>query len=714
MGTDTDTDADTGTGTGTGTDTDTGADTGTGTGTGTGTDTDTGTGTGTGTELTDNVAIREALLNVCGFNGSSISPTIFGSIFQNVMTNPERRRLGAHYTTEQNILRTLGPQFLDELRGELNRADSKPKLRAFLNRLTKLKFFDPACGCGNFLVIAYREIRRLETDALRRLRAREGRGDQRSIDVTIECRVRVDQFYGIESEELPAKIARAALYLMNTLANREVSAEFGQHDARFPIPAAPHIVIGNALRIDWNQVLPASACSYVFGNPPFVGKKERTAEQRADMDLVFGTGGGVGVLDYVTAWYKKAIRYVAGVPATVAFVSTNSITCGEQPPVLWKSFGSSSPEIFFAHRTFNWTSEARGAAHVHCVIIGFAMHPPSGPRYLFDYPDIDGEPTARTANNINAYLVDAPDILIHKRRTPLLPTVSQAREGNKLGDWGHLTFGPDDVAQVRADPIAVKYLRPLVGAEEMLNGLERWCLWLDGADPRDIRSSPLLVQRLAAVRKERASSNKAGTREMASSPGSFLEVRQPTKPYLLLPCVSSSRRAYIPMRFYDARTIIRTPSSAIPGASMFEFGCLHSAMFMAWVRTVSGRLKSDFQVAPGTVYNTFPFVEGSSTQRHLVEEAASRILEVREAFPNVSLADLYDPLAMPPDLVEAHRKLDRAVDALYAPRKRFLGDADRLTVLFERYGALIKAATPNPPHAARSRDSKAKRVKQKH
>jgi hypothetical protein len=501
----------------------------------------------------------------------------------------------------------------------------------------------------------------------------------------------VDQFYGIECEEFPAKIARTALYLIDHLANQEVSREFGQHYVRFPIPAVPHIIIGNALRMNWNDVLHPVDCSYILGNPPFVGKKERNASQRADMDAVFGTTGGVGVLDYVTAWYKKAIKYMVGVGTKAAFVSTNSITAGEQPPTLWKSFGSAPPEIHFAHRTFNWKSEAQGAAHVHCVIIGFAMHPPAQPRRLFDYANIDGEPIVGLAGNINAYLVDAPNVLVAKRRSPLLSTVSPAREGSKLGDWGHLTFDEETVAPVLADPIARKYLRPLVGAEEMLNSLSRWCLWLDRADPSDIRSSLLLQRHLADVRKERLKSDKPSTKSMADKPGNFLETRQPSARYLLLPCVSSSRRKYIPMKFYDADTVVRTPSSAIEGASLFEFGYLHSSMFMAWVRTVSGRLKSDYQVAAGTVYNTFPFVVGSLSQKQKVEQYAEQVLHVRDSYHEQSLADLYDPLAMPSNLVDAHRGLDQAIDALYAPRKKFVGDSDRLKILFDRYEVLTKA-----------------------
>jgi hypothetical protein len=510
-----------------------------------------------------NESVRNALLEACRFDWSIISPSIFGSMFQNVMQPRERRQLGAHYTTEQNILRTIRPLFLDDLEADLAAANTRPKLERFLDKLPSLRFLDPACGCGNFLVIAYREIRRLETEALRRLEIQRRRTGQRTMTLELLCKVNVAQFFGIEIEEFPARIARTALYLADHIANRAISAEFGELFLRFPIPASPHIDIANALRMDWNELLPADEADYVFGNPPFVGKKERSPEQRADMTFVFETAAAVGVLDYVTCWYKKAVSYIAGTSAQVAFVSTNSITHGEQPAVLWAALHKPDISIKFAHRTFAWSSEARGTAHVHVVIIGFsAISAAKAKRQIWDYPDINGEPVRREVTNINPYLADAPDTLVTKRRSPLVARIPEAREGSKLGDWGHLTLDTDSVGAVEADPVAATYLRKLVGADEMLNDIHRWCLWLRDMDPADVQRSSLLRGRLSAVADVRAKSDKAQTEAMAGSPGLFLETRQPTTRYLFLPCVSSSRRPYIPLKFYEADVIIRTPSAA--------------------------------------------------------------------------------------------------------------------------------------------------------
>jgi hypothetical protein len=645
-----------------------------------------------------NESVRNALLEACRFDWSIISPSIFGSMFQNVMQPRERRQLGAHYTTEQNILRTIRPLFLDDLEADLAAANTRPKLERFLDKLPTLRFMDPACGCGNFLVIAYREVRRLETEALRRLEAQRRRTGQRTMTLELLCKVNVAQFFGIEIEEFPARIARTALYLADHIANRAISAEFGELFLRFPIPASPHIEIANALRMDWNDLLPAGEANYVFGNPPFVGKKERTSEQRVDMTFVFAkTDGAVGVLDYVTCWYKKAVSYIADTVAQVAFVSTNSITHGEQPAVLWASLHKPDISINFAHRTFSWSSEARGTAHVHVVIIGFSRFAAAkAKRQIWDYPDINGEPVRREATNINPYLADAPDALVTKRRSPLVAGTPEAREGSKLGDWGHLTLDTDSVGAVEEDPVAAKYLRKLVGADEMLNDIRRWCLWLRDMDPADVQRSSLLRTRLAAVADIRAKSDKAPTKAMAGSPGMFLETRQPTTRYLFLPCVSSSRRPYIPLRFYEVDVIIRTPSFAIEAASPQLFALLHSSMFMAWVRTVSGRIKSDYQIAPGTVYNTFPFPDSSKAEATLAE-AAALIEEARSEYPGVSLGVLYDPLSMPHRVREAHIEVDRIVDRIYAPRRRFHTDADRLALLFERYQQLVEGNQLFPP-----------------
>lgn len=521
-------------------------------------------------------AVRTALLGACRFDWSKISPAIFGSMFQNVMTAPERRALGAHYTTEQNILRTIEPLFLDDLKAELDAAKTKPALERFHVKLEQLTFFDPACGCGNFLVIAYREIRHLETECLRRLDAKNRRSGQLRADLALLCRVDVSQFFGIEIEEFPARIARTALYLMDHIANREVSAEFGQHYVRFPIPAAPNIVLGNALDLDWNTVLEASKATYVFGNPPFVGKKMRDDAQQADMERVFQGAKSTGILDYVTAWYQVAARYIDSTDCRVAFVSTNSISQGEQVPALWHQLELLDVAIDFAHRTFAWTSEASGKAHVHVVIIGFSQGGKAAKKQLFEYPDINKDPTVITASNINAYLADATNVLVDKRRTPLV-SVPAMRFGSMPNDDGNLLVDDDAVASVRADVIAAKYLRALICSHEELHGEKRWCLWLTDADPHDLTASPELNTRLTAVRTYRLASKRATTVGLASTPSLFGEIRQPTKRYLFVPRHSSQTRTYVPVAFMDPKQIAHDSTMTIENADDYLFGVLCSA-----------------------------------------------------------------------------------------------------------------------------------------
>ncbi|MGB1277459.1 MAG: DNA methyltransferase, partial [Nannocystaceae bacterium] len=414
--------------------------------------------------------------------------------------------------------------------------------------LQQLRLFDPACGCGNFLVIAYCELRRLE----------------RAIDSQLVAngahpsagRVGLHQFYGIEKDPLAAAIARTTLLLVAQLGLTDKDCP-GEPTVAAPWhPNSPTIHAENALRIDWQDVLPPSPSTFIFGNPPFVGKKERTEAQKHDMLLVFGNQPRIGVLDYATCWLHKAARYMVGTSTEAAFVSTNSITHGEQPSVLWEALGSPQPSIHFAHRTFNWTGEARGVAQVHCVILGFRFVNSCHEKRLFDYKDMHSQAKKLRVTNINAYLIDGPSVLITKRRKPLVKGILAAREGSKLGDWGHLCLNGEEFEALRADPLVSRYLRPLVGAVEMIHGINRWCLWFGDGLPREseARRSPWVATRLRAVQAARLASTKASTRTMARQPGRFLERRQPTQRYLMIPCVSSSRRHYIPMRFYEPTT----------------------------------------------------------------------------------------------------------------------------------------------------------------
>lgn len=633
-------------------------------------------------------AARDALLEACKFNWTAISPAIFGSMFQNVMNATERRQLGAHYTTEANILKTIRPLFLDELTEALEKADSKPKLRALLDSLTRLTFLDPACGCGNFLVIAYREIRRLETEALRRLRAREKRSAQQVIDIAIECRVRVDQFYGIEIEEFPARIARTALYLMDHLCNREVSREFGQHYARFPIPASPHIVIGNALRVDWDQVLPASRASYVLGNPPFHGQSTRSPEQTEDLRRVWGEHYSRWH-DYVSAWHRLAAAYMKKGRARCAFVSTNSITQGEQVARIWGPLLQEGVEIEFAHRTFKWTSEASGKAVVHCVIIGFCIAPSVRAKRLWEYEKLDGEPVERKVEMINPYLLPRSNILVKTLKEPLGRRMPRANYGNKPADGGFLVITPADVPS--DDPIAMKYVREYIGTDEMVDGTKRYCLWITESDLPRASRSPFIQERVAGVRKFRAASSAADTRKYADRPYRFFRIPQPTTKYIGIPRHVTETRLWFTVDYLDSSVIASDSMFTAVDPDGLLFGVLSSRMFIVWLRNIGGAIRSDLRFSQ-LVYNSFPFPGGDEKKLTAIRTAGTGLLQARAAHPGASLSQLYNPDFMPHNILEAHAKLDRAVEAVFAPRRRLASDLERLEVLFDHYADRVRSA----------------------
>lgn len=643
--------------------------------------------------------MRAELLLACRFNWSKISPAVFGSMFQSVMDPEERRAIGAHYTTEQNILKVIRSLFLDVLEAELEAAGhQRPKLRAFLARLRNLRFFDPACGCGNFLVIAYREVRQLELEALKRLRDLDPRGDQMIIDATIKSEVDVDQFFGIEIEEFPCRIAEVAMYLTDHLANQQLSQEFGLYYARFPLTSATHIRNKNALRIDWAEVLPPNECDYLLGNPPFVGMSRMSEQQQADRDSTFqdlGVAFGIDVatyrtgrLDYVTSWYVKAWRYMAGNAVKAAFVSTNSITQGEQARSMGPLLRESGFHIEFAHRSFRWTSEARGRAIVTVVIIGFSEDPPPPRRTLFDYPDGKEPPSERTVSQINWYLSDGPNVYPTKRTEPLVAGLPRGTQGSKPWDGGHLLVTPEELEEVQADPIARRHLRPFMQTTELLTGSQRWCLWLSDASPTDLQESAVIRPRLDQVRSMRRASKTKAVQDAADSPALFVQRRQPTTRYLAFPEVSSEKRRYIPAAYLEPSTIAGNKLMVWPDADLWLFGMLQSAMFMVWVKAMAGRMKSDISLSPDLTYSTFPF-PARNTRRAAVEQAAEQVLRSRAAHPDEALRTLYDPLTMPLDLLEAHRALDRAVDAIFG-RGRF-DDVTRLNRLLQRYVEIVAA-----------------------
>ena len=642
-----------------------------------------------------NTAMRQALLDACALNWSSISPAIFGSLFQSIMDEKARRNLGAHYTSEANILKLIKPLFLDDLQGEFERIKgNRHKLEAFHSRLKNLRFLDPACGCGNFLVISYRELRELELQVLRAAHELGDHRGQLSVDVQGLIGVNVDQFYGIEIEEFPAQIAQVALWLVDHQMNLRVSEEFGLYYARIPLRHSPHIQNANALRLDWNEVLPAERCSYVMGNPPFLGKTYQSKDQKADLAAVMHGMHGAGDLDFVCGWYVLAAHYLQGRSGIqAAFVSTNSITQGEQVAVLWCEMQRQGMHIHFAHRTFQWSNEASGKAAVHCVIVGF------GPqdqvvKTIYEYEDIKGLPHAVPVKRINAYLVDAPEVFLNKRSTPIKEVPTMAN-GGKPTDGGHLLMNDEEKAALLAlEPQAAKWIRPYLMGDEFINNIGRWCLWLVNIPPTELRAMPHVLKRVEGVRAMREASTKAATVALATTPTLFGEIRQPKSPrYLAIPKVSSERRQYIPIGYLDNKVICGDKIFFIDDASLFTFGVLTSTMHNAWMRYTCGRLKSDYSYSNTIVYNNFPwpgFAGEPLGDKHksAIEQSAQAVLDARAAFPNSSLADLYDPLTMPPALLKAHHKLDTAVDAAYVPsggKKTYASDAERVAFLFELY-----------------------------
>ena len=649
-------------------------------------------------------AMRSALLSACMLDWSRISPAIFGSLFQSIMDATARRNLGAHYTSEENILKLIKPLFLDALWAEFEKIQrNHAKLIEFHERLAQLRFLDPACGCGNFLVITYRELRKLELEILKKLH----KTDQ-LLEIDTLTRLNVDQFYGIEIEEFPAQIAQVALWLTDHQMNLQTSEVFGAYFARIPLRHAPTIVHGNALRIDWHDVCPNA--DYIIGNPPFVGAKFMSAEQRADANAVFGNIKNAGLLDFVTAWHVKATRYMQQHPQTeTALVSTNSTTQGEQVGALWGWMLAQGVKINFAHRTFSWTNEARGKAAVHVVIIGFALHDINS-KIIYEYEDIKGEPHAVEAKRINPYLVDATEIFIENRRQPI-STIPEIVFGSMANDGGFLILQDDEKENlIKSQPLAAKWIRPFLGAEEFINNKSRWCLWLADINPSELRTIPEVYERVLSVKKHRLSSNRAATNKLANTPYLFGEIRQPSSIYLMLPRVSSELRKFIPIGYLPPEIIASDAALTISNATLFHFGILTSTQHNAWMRTVAGRLKSDYRYSAKLVYNNFPWPTPTDAQRSAIETAAQGVLDARAHYPDSSLADLYDPLTMPPELVKAHAKLDKAVDAAYG-YKGANSDAERVAFLFGLYqdliGALAKATESNPkPKRARSTRSR--------
>ncbi len=630
--------------------------------------------------------MRQSLLECCYLDWSKISPAIFGSMFQSVMNPAERRNLGAHYTSEKNILKLIKPLFLDALWEEFESVKgSRGRLQDFHKKITLLKFLDPACGCGNFLVITYRELRLLEIEILRALNT-SGQG---FLDVREIIWLDVDMMAGIEYEEFPARIAEVAMWLIDHQMNMLISAEFGQYFVRLPLKKAAQIIYGNALRIDWETVVPKESLSYIIGNPPFIGHHLQTEAQKKDLHFVLYDIKAAGVMDYVSAWYYKASEYLTKNTGTnnnikVGFVSTNSITQGEQVGILWRTLLSKFKiKIHFAHRTFKWSNEAKGNAAVFCVIIGFTNYDITQKR-LFEYETVKSEPHEVIVKNINPYLVDYKDILIENLTNPIC-NVPKMQYGSKPSDGGFFLLSQEEKNQLlEKEPAAAKFIRKYISGREFLNNINRYCIWLVDAAPNELSRLPEIMKRVELVREFRNKSEAKTTRDYPFHT-LFRQCTQPNSDYIIFPSTTSESRKYIPLGIISKDIIISNASYAIPNASLYHFGVLTSLMQMAWMRYTCGRLKSDYRYSNTIVYNNFPWPENpSEKQIAVIETAAQKILDARLLFPDSSLADLYSPLTMPPALTKAHQELDKAVDLIYRPQP-FISEAKRMEFLFELY-----------------------------
>lgn len=630
--------------------------------------------------------MRKTLLECCRFDWNKISPAIFGAMFQGVMDKEQRRELGAHYTSEENILKLINPLFMDELWEEFDRVKVNPALlEEFHDKLSRLKFFDPACGCGNFLIITYRELRRLELELLKLKRGTK----QRVLDVSSLLRVTVEQFYGLECEDFPCQIAQVGMWLMDHQMNILAAEQLGQNCIRLPLTQSAHIVCQNALDTDWESVVPKHELRYIIGNPPFNGYSTQTRKQKEELLSVYRDADGApiknaGMNDYVAAWFFKAAAYMANTEVRAAFVATNSICQGMQAATVWKPiFARFSIHIDFAYRTFIWNNEARGKAAVHCVIVGFSAAPPAHAKQLFD-ETMHSTP----ADNINVYLVSAPTVFI-EGRTRALCDVPPMVYGNKPVDGGHLFISGDEYEDfITREPGAKQYIQRIYGSTEYINDITRYCLWLVSASPAELKKMPLVLERLEKVRQFRLASPKAATRKCAQTPGLFMEIRQPDSDYIIIPRHSSEKRFYIPFGFIRPDILVNDAVQIIPHATRYHFGVLISRVHMAWVRAVCGRIKSDYRYSKDIVYNNFPWPTASEEQKAAIAQAAQSVLDVRETFPDCTLSDLYDPNTMPPALLKAHHRVDREVMKAYGYSPKDYSEPACVADLMKRYSEI--------------------------
>lgn len=640
---------------------------------------------------------RRILLDCGSLDWSEINPDIFGSMFQAVIDEEQRGNLGQHYTSVSNIMKVIQPLFLDPLYAELEKSrTSEKKLKALLLRLQNVRIFDPACGSGNFLIIAYKELRKLEMEIIDALNALDKQSEM------YYSGIKLTQFYGIEIDDFACEIATLSLWLAEHQMNMAFKEKFGYAEAALPLRDGGHVVCGNSLQLDWEDVCPPNDESgqphevYICGNPPFLGSGGRSTAQNEDMVAVFDGFKSHGMLDFVACWFWKSAQYIASRRAQFALVATNSICQGEQVAMLWPPIFLKGLKIRFAYPTFSWRNHAKQNAAVHVVVIGVANQVDVKECALYKTGS-DGVAHRLEAKNISPYLLEGSDTLIESRSTPLCD-VSIMLKGSQPTDGGNLLLSTEEKNHlVSVEPSAAKWIRQLLGAQEFLQGKERWCLWLKDASVEDIEGMPQVQRRVEAVRAMRSASKKVATQKIASMPHLFGEIRQPEDGhYILVPSVSSERRPYVPLGFMSAEVISSNLNLLIPNATLYEFGILTSEMHNDWMRTVAGRLESRYRYSATLVYNTFPWPDTSEAKRKHIESLAEEVLLIREDYPDKSLADLYDPDKMPAPLLAAHKALDRAVEALYRDRP-FRDASERLEHLFNRYEKLIAEEQAKKP-----------------
>lgn len=623
------------------------------------------------------------------FDWSEISPTIFGAVFESTL-NPETRRAGGmHYTSIENIHKVIDPLFLDELREKLNEAEAYKnektrieKLTEFQNYLASLTFFDPACGSGNFLTETYLSLRRLENEALDIMSH-----GMMMLELDDTIKVSIQQFYGIEINDFAVKVAKTALWIAEAQMwneTKKIVSSIGSINDFLPLESYDNIYEGNALRVDWNEILPNTKCNYIMGNPPFVGARLMNEEQKIDIFNIFLGIKGLGNIDYVGCWYKKSVEYISGTKIHVALVSTNSICQGEQATILWKDIFNQGVCINFAHKTFIWDSEASLKAHVHCVIVGFSFEERTE-KVLFD------NNRKNKVHQINAYLVDAPQIFVDNRTKPIC-NIPKMDFGSMPNDGGFLSnYSPEDKSEIcRKYPNAEKLFRKILGAEEFINNKERYCLWLKDISPSEYKGIPEIIEAIRKVKELRESSNRDATKKLAFSPYLFGEIRQPDNRYLLVPSTSSERRRYIPIGFIEKDIISTNANLIVPNASLYNFGILTSNVHMSWMRVVAGRLKSDYRYSAKIVYNNFPWPNPTSEQIEKIESTAQMILDAREKYSNSSLADLYDELTMPVELRKAHQENDKVVMEAYGFNWKTMTETECVAELMKLYQKLVE------------------------